>query len=402
LLLTIGIFASSLLLLVLGEWILGYYQIDAVLIFIAIFIVVAMCFTNFLRAAAISSLKTKIIPIIGTISGIVKIVSVIILVSIGMNVIGVLIGFTSFLILSSILLAINLTVILKSSEKKSEMKIKDAFRYIFSASVVAWIPDLVNRLGFFLGTIIIFGTIGASQAGVYFITFSVATALITIVPILLTYGLPLLSGMKDGRKKLVWRLTKMSLVFGLPIVSIVMFFPNDILQVFGNEYLEGSFALEILLLSILPVVVGRGILTLVYAYGNYSHVLAIGLAMNLPRIVLYFILVPMYGISGAAFSFTVGSLIGFTISLIIAKKVGLKIFAKDLGIIFAIPTILGLGLSYYEINFVFSIIIILLISYISYLRIGIISREDLNDSLMILPKKIAIPTLKVLNKLIKN
>ena len=48
----------------------------------------------------------------------------------------------------------------------------------------------------------------------------------------------------------------MSLVFGLPIVSIVMFFPNDILQVFGNEYLEGSFALEILLLSILPVVVG--------------------------------------------------------------------------------------------------------------------------------------------------
>ncbi len=372
------------------------------LVFIAILLVVSTCFHGFFRAVTISSLKTKIIPVIGIISGIIKIALAIILISIGMDVLGVMIAFTSFVILSSILLGINLTMILKSSQIKSEIKIKNTIRTIFSASVVTWIPDLINKVGYFLGAIIVFGTIGASQAGVYFITFAVVTVLLTIVPILLTYGLPLLSGMEDGRKKLVWRLTKMSLVFGLPIVSIFMFFPKNILQVFGNDYLEGSFALEVLLLSVLPVVVGRGIMNLVYAYGNYSHVLAIGLAMNLPRIVLYFILVPIYGISGAAFSFTIGSLIGFTVSLIIAKKVRLKVYPKDLMILFTIPTVLGLILSYYEMNFVFSIIVILFVSYISYLRIGIITRDDLNDSITILPKKISVPTLKVLNKFAKK
>ena len=401
-LLSIGIVASSVFLLILGEWILTSYDIDIVLVFFAILLVVSTCFTNFFRAATISSLKTKIIPIVGIISGLVKIALAIILVSIGMDVLGIIIGFTLFFILSSILLAINLRIILKSSGIKSEIKFKKAIRNTLSASVVTWIPDLVRRPGFYLGSIIVFGTIGASQAGIYFITFAVANALITAVPILLTYGLPLLSGMKDGRKKLAWRLTKMSLAFGLPIVSIIMFFPNNILQVFGNDYLEGSFALEILLLSILPVVVGRGVLTLAYAYGNYSHVLAIGLAMNIPRIVLYFILVPTYGISGAAFSFTIGSLIGFAVSFIIAKKIGLKIPVKDLIILFAIPSVLGFILSYFEIDFVLSIIVILLVSYISYLRTGIITRDDLNDSVTILPEKISTPTLKILNKLAKK
>jgi len=313
-----------------------------------------------------------------------------------------MIGFTSFFILSSILLAINVFIIFRSLERKSDLKLKDAVKKIFSASVVSWIPELIRKPGTHLGTIIVFGTIGASQAGVYFISFSVFSAIIILVTVLLTYGFPLLSGMKDGRKKLVWRFIKMSLAFGMPITSFVMFYANDILYIFGKEYAEGSFALEILLLSILPVVVGIGVRTLVYAYGNYRQVLKLGLAINIPRIILYFILVPIYGITGAALSFTAGSLIGFIVALIIAKKVGLKIFTKDLAIIFVIPMVLGFVLSYYEVNSVLSVIAILLISYISYLKLGIITREDLNDSVMVLPRKISTPTFKVLDKLAKK
>ena len=193
----------------------------------------------------------------------------------------------------------------------------------------------------------------------------------------------------------------MSLVFGMPISSIFIFYANDILLFFGKEYSDGSFALGILFFSMLPLIVGMGVRTLVYAYGNYRQVLVIGLGQNLPRITLYFILIPMYGITGAAMSFTVGSIIGFIISLIIAKKVGLNVFAKDFMAIFAIPIGLGFVLSYYEINFALSIVIILFVSYILYLRIGITTREDLNDSIMILPKKISSPTLKILNKIVK-
>jgi len=399
LLLTIGIFASSILLLLLGDWVLTNYNIDMVLVFLAILLVALTCFTSLFRAIVISSLKTKILPVIAIISGSAKIGFAIILVSIGTGALGILIGFLVFFVLSTIILSLNLIMIFKSSEKKSEIKLKDAIRSIFSASVVSWIPELIRKPGMHLGTIVIFGIQGASLAGVYFIAFSVFQALLIITLVLLTIGFPLLSGMREGRKKLVWRLTKMSLVFGIPITSIPMFFANDILQVFGKEYLEGSFALEILMFSMLPLVVLRGVRTLVYAYGNYRQVLLIGLGLNLPRIILYFILIPIYGVSGAALSFTVGSLIGFIVSLIIAKKVGLKIFAKDLVIIFTIPTVLGYVLSYYEINFGFSIIVILLVSYFSYLKIGLVTREDLDDSLMVLPKKISEPTLKVLKKL---
>ncbi len=401
LLISIGIFVSSILILFFIDLIIANYDIDILLIFIAILLVASTCFRSLFRGVIISSLKTKILPIVSLVSGILKIGLAIVLVSIGTEVLGVLIGFASFTILSSILLAVNVIMIFNSIEKKSELQLKTAIRNTFSSSVVSWIPDLIRRPGMYLGTIVVFGFQGASDAGVYFIGFSVFQAILLITSVLLTIGLPLLSGMKDGRKRLVWRLIKTSLVFGLPITSIVMFYAGDILQVFGKEYSDDSLTLVILLSSMLPLVVGIGIRTLVYAYGNYRQVLVIGMGINLPRIILYFVLIPIYGTSGAAISFTIGSIVGFIVSLIIAKKVGLEIYAKDLMIIFTIPTALGFILSYIEIPLVVSIIIILLGSYVSFFRIGIIKNEELNDLVIILPKKISGPIQNILTKFIK-
>ncbi len=402
LIVSIGILGSSVLLLFLGDWIFSNYDIDFILIIFALLLVATTCLTSLFHGIIVSSLKTRILPFTSIIAGVVKIGLGIVLIFIGTEVLGVIIGFTSFTVLSSILLGINVIMIFRTSEKKSNIKLKNSIKNTFSASVVSWIPELIRKPGIHLGTIVIFGFQGASLAGIYFIALSVFNAILLISSVLLTIGFPVISGMQSGRKKLVWRLTKISLIFGLPITSIIMFFPNNILQVFGKIYSdEGSLALEIFLFSMLPIVVSLGVRTLVYAYGNYRQVLAIGLGANLPRIVLYFILIPLYGASGAALSFTIGSVIGLIVSLIIAKNTGLKIFGKDLGIIFAIPTGLGFILSQYEINFGISIVTILLVSYFAYLRIGIIKKDDLSDSITILPKKISVPMLKILKKFVK-
>jgi len=115
-------------------------------------------------------------------------------------------------------------MIFRASEKKSEIKLKNSIKNTFSASVVNWIPELIRRPGIHLGTIAMFGFQGASLAGIYFIAFSVFNAILGITSVLLVIGFPIISGMQSGRKKLVWRLTKISLVFGLPITSIIMFF----------------------------------------------------------------------------------------------------------------------------------------------------------------------------------
>ena len=197
--------------------------------------------------------------------------------------------------------------------------------------------------------------------------------------------------MKDGRKKLAWRVTKISLIAFLPITMSLIPFSENILHLFGPDYGMGGLTLEILLFSMMPLTVVGGIRILVYAYGNYRQVLAIGIGTSIPRILLYFILVPLYGSEGAGLSFTIGSIIGFIVSLIIAKKIGMKLFWKELFMILVIPLVLSFSFSYFEINFVVGIIISVLLSYILYAKLKILTKEDVDDFILILPNNLARP-----------
>ena len=84
--------------------------------------------------------------------------------------------------------------------------------------------------------------------------------------------------------------------------------------------------------------------------------MAIGISANIPRDLLYFILVPIYGNTGAAISNIIGSIIGFVVSITIAKKIGMQIFWKDLTFILVIPTAFAYVLSYLGINYIIGIL----------------------------------------------
>ena len=59
------------------------------------------------------------------------------------------------------------------------------------------------------------------------------------------------------------------------------------MRLLGNSYAEGGLSLQIMLLSMVPVAATYGINSLVYSYGEYRKVLAIGFATSIPRTVLY-------------------------------------------------------------------------------------------------------------------
>jgi len=140
----------------------------------------------------------------------------------------------------------------------------------------------------------------------------------------------------------------------------------------------------------LPIVVTMGITTLAYAYGNYRQVLIIGLATNIPRAVLYIILVPFSdGLIGAAWSYTIGSIAGFLLSIVVARKIGLKIFWKDVAFILGIPAGLGLLLNSFHVGFIVGILATLAGSYILLLKMHILERRDVEDSLQVLPQGIS-------------
>jgi len=208
--------------------------------------------------------------------------------------------------------------------------------------------------------------------------------------------------MNDGRKRMSWRVIKICLILGMPFVSSIIFYPQEILQVFGEDYLPGSITFQILLLSIFPTIVTFGIYYLAYAYGNYRQVFTIGLTSDGLKTILYFILTPLYGLEGAAISYTVGSLIGFLVSIIIAKKIGMLIFWKDLAVILVIPSGLGFLFSSIEMHPLITIFSTIIISYLAFLKLGILTKSDIEESSTVLPPKISKPLLNLINNLGKK
>jgi O-antigen/teichoic acid export membrane protein len=290
---------------------------------------------------------------------------------------------------------------LKFSRKRlNSISLKETSKDLLRASSAAWIPFIITTIGLQAGPILVFGSLGAEQAGVYFIAFSIVTAIMSVMYSLFTIAYPVLSGMTDGRKRFAWKITKLALFLSLPLTSSFIFYSEDILQILGKEYVQAAQALQILLFSMLPIGVYLGVNSLVYAYGNYRQVLVIGLASSIPRTVLYFVFVPIYGNSGAAIGFTIGSIAGFIIAAWIARSIGMKLVWKEITAMFGISLGIAFVFSYLQINYILGISGTLIVAYLLMLRVRAFAVSEVQDSLSILlPNNIAKPIVKGLKML---
>lgn len=391
-----GIVVLSIGILVEQVWIDKTFGISSSLTLAAILIIASSAMNTLFRLVVISTLKTKMLPIVMLISASFKIILAAMLIFLGIGALGLLIGFAINQVLASVIFGFYIMAILKSKTNRPEITLKSSSKNIISASLANWLPTLVTTIGTQLGTVIVFGSQGASQAGIFFIAFSIFSAITGIMFSLFTIAYPALSAMGDGRKRLTWRITRLSLVISLPFSAWLMFYAKDLLQLFSQSYGDGASTLAILLASMLPVGVLTGINTLVYSYGKYLQVLVLGFVSSVPRTALYFVLVPLYGGWGAGLGYTLGSIAGFIASVIIAKNVGMKIVWKELAVLLFIPIAISLPLNYVHVNYIASFLIIPLATWIILLKTGIITQTDLHDSLGILPKSVSNRTLTML------
>jgi len=394
---TVGIITCCALLLIGKESLFGTYHYN--LIAITVILIVSSTISILFRYVIIASLETKKLLIISVFSSGVKLFLTIILIFIATDEMGVMSGFTVAPMLSAILFAINVRLLIKESQKRTSFRFIETFRILLKASVVTWIPSFMDTIGGQIGTVIVLGIQGSSQAGFYFIAFQIAIGISAVLWALESITYPALSGMNEGRRLFLWRVIKIGLIIVLPLSSSVLFYTTDIMQIFGHDYVEGSSSLQILLLSILPTAITAGIAILMYSYGNYKEVLVIGLATSIPRILLYFIFIPLYSITGAALSYSLGSAVAFVISIVIAKKMNVIIIWKDVLLIFIIPTAIAFLLSNSSLHFIPAILLSIILSYLLLLKLEIINRNDVQDSLGVLPNNIANPIINSVNKI---
>src|SRR4030095_9162459 len=107
---------------------------------------------------------------------------------------GVMIGFTVAPMLTAILFAINVRLLIKESHRRSLFKFIETVRILLKASVVTWIPTFMDTIGGQIGTVIVLGIQGSSQAGFYFIAFQIAIGISAVLWALESITYPALSG----------------------------------------------------------------------------------------------------------------------------------------------------------------------------------------------------------------
>jgi O-antigen/teichoic acid export membrane protein len=403
-LVSIGVLSSCVMVIFARDWIQDIFHVNSDLLIITLLIIVSSSSYTLFYSALVASLKTKVLPIIIIISQVLKLILAIGLYFYGSGILGLAIGYTFGQILASVLLYIYTTKIFKQSptslsNKEVSITLRNAFRELLSASITSWIPLLVFKVGSELGTIVIFGYQGSSEAGVYFIVLSIAIGIMSAIFSLSRISLPVLSSIKDGRKKFAWQTIRLSSIITLPLTCSLIFYSEEILQLLGQNYIEGSLPFQIILISMLPTAILTGITTLVYSYGNYRRFLLISLATNIPRTALYFVLVPIYGIIGAAASYTIGSIIGLIVSVVVANRIGMTLFWKDLVLIVIIPTSIAMLLSYLQVNYIIGILSVILISYALLLKLQIVTRSDLSNMAVILPYSVSLNLMNLMTKL---
>jgi O-antigen/teichoic acid export membrane protein len=402
--LSVGIIASCLVILFFKDWLSISFGLGFGLIIVVDLMVTSYAIYTVLYSIVVASLKTKVLPIIIIISSIAKVILGLSLVLMGYGILGLALGYTFFgQILASILLATFIGKIFKSTKKvtKPVITIRNASKSLLVGGIVAWIPVLITTLGIDLGTLVLYNTYGSYQSGVYFIALVIANAINAIVYSIFTISLPVLSSMHDGRKRFVWQTIRIGAIMALPLSCSIIFYSNDIMHLIGSNYEKGSSSLQILLLSSFPIIVLTGVETLVFSYGKYRLTLTISLATNIPRTILYIALVPIFGIPGVAMSYTIGSVIGFIASIIVAKRITMSIFWKPLALTFFLPLSLAFVFATINVNYIIGIVTTIIITYLLLMKLHVIEKTDGSFFTELMPNKISKPLIRVANKLEK-
>jgi O-antigen/teichoic acid export membrane protein len=260
----IGIIAACLFIVVGGSF-FELIEIDSTLQLILIFVIISKSVQLLLSSVIISTLKTEMLALVNIISSTTKIAVSIILVVIGTGITGLAVGYLLFdSVLSSTLLAIVIMRYMKPvSKEKTEPEPRISFirasKDILIGGVTNWIPILVTSIGLQLGTIVLFGSKGANDAGIYFLAINIVNGILFSTTAIFAIALPALSSMQDGRKRLAWQTIRWSALISTPLASALVFFSEDVMRLFGENYVKGEFSLQILLLSILPIILANGI-----------------------------------------------------------------------------------------------------------------------------------------------
>jgi O-antigen/teichoic acid export membrane protein len=367
----------------------GVIGFNMVMAMVGAFIAFASVIEGVVSSLPVSALKTNVVMGVNITGNLAKFAVGVALILIGLGVMGTTFGYAVKQAVAIICLLAYASALLKKLGWELKFSWK-ASKDLVSAGFARWLPSIISSTGSWLGVLFLYGSSGAVETGFYFVASAIASVVWALPGSVLSLTFPVLSGMSSGRKEFSWRCIRLGLAVGSPLMVLLAIYPMVPLGLMGKAYVEASLILSILALTTVPQIIGSGVGSLVYAYGYYRLILASGLASNIPRILLYLLLTPIYGGLGVAYSFLAGTIIGFVATIIIANYIDFHMGWRDVAVAVSIPAIIGLLAQTFRLHWLLGSIIILTGSIFGYARLGLVEKRDLQElSKAILPQTVA-------------
>ena len=364
----------SIVLFILGVYgylLPGFTREMTILASVMVFLGVNIVFQSFY----VGIVKTHILTLVNLVGNSIRLFLGIFLVYLGFSWIGATLGYIATLLVGVVIGLAYVMYILGRPTGFSLSCVKD----VYVAGLASWIPFVIMIAGQWFGVLSVFGYTGVVETGVYYISFTIANFVIFIGASMVQLLLPVLSGMVDGRKRLASWVMKISIVLVSPLSMFLVFYPETVLGLLGEKYVGGASLLSILVLSGIPIVATLAINNLVYAYGMYSRVLGIGLAQNIPRLLLYLLLTPVYGGYGAAIAYTIGSFTGLAFASITSYSIGFRAGLQSLAKAIILPAAVAGGLYILGVPWYFALGAIIAVIVIGYPKLGVVTRSDVRE-----------------------
>ncbi|MDP2628706.1 MAG: flippase [Nanoarchaeota archaeon] len=233
-------------------------------------------------------------------------------------------GILSMLIVSYIV-CIRITPIIFRKfilDEKEKVKIREDF---FSYSWPLLFAGIISTLLFWIDSFSIGYFKTAVEVGLYNAAVPIILLIRFAPEIFLKLFFPMITReLSKGRKKVVNELSKQVskwiFAINLPLFLLIIIFPEQIISIlFGSEYLAAANSVRILSIgafAISSVFISNNIL---YTLGKSKILLVNLMSLSILNIILNALLVPRYGINGAAFATTISNIILATLFFFQAK-----------------------------------------------------------------------------------
>ena len=171
------------------------------------------------------------------------------------------------------------------------------------------------------------------EVGVFTLVLKISSSVTLILTSINGIAAPKISELyesnKESLKKLIKSITRLTFITSFPILIIVLFVYPYIFEFLGNEYLIGEYALLILLFGQFLNFSSGSVITILNMTNQQSivrNIIAFGLFVN---IVFNIILIPLYGITGAAIATTLGIIMWNLLGVYyVYKKLNIKSYIR--------------------------------------------------------------------------